>query len=301
MNPLDNFYWSTEAIGFDKEELTVTIIGTPKAECMPFRVNKDEMKLFIHNRINNYNIDIINGYAIKRKETIISMLDTFYWSSESISSNYGKIIVTLYGTPKAECMPFRINFEEIRQEINTRMNSEVKMKETMNPYETIIAKAMLNSIYGNQSKIIPQIKNVIFNPPATIVFWTDGTKTVVKCDERDQFDPEKGITMAFFKKMHGNKGHYFEEIKKWREKYNQTANKKTVKTDENPKWYILYRIGTPKNTYVYDTVYSTKYNAIRHAKKMFLNASSNVSWAVVSKKGILELNTDDKDIEWHRS
>ena len=27
------------------------------------------------------------------------------------------------------------------------------------------------------------IKNVIFNPPATIVFWEDGSKTVVKCQE----------------------------------------------------------------------------------------------------------------------
>ena len=34
------------------------------------------------------------------------------------------------------------------------------------------------------------ITNVIFNNPATIVFWSDGTKTVVKCDERDEFYPE---------------------------------------------------------------------------------------------------------------
>lgn len=65
---------------------------------------------------------------------------------------------------------------------------------------------------------VPKIKDVIFNDPATIVFWTDGTKTVVKAQNED-FDPEKGLAMAFFKKMHGNKGHYFEEIKKWTEKY----------------------------------------------------------------------------------
>lgn len=65
----------------------------------------------------------------------------------------------------------------------------------------------------------PTIKNVIFNDPATIVFWTDNTKTVVKCQDGEKFDPEKGITMAYFKKMHGNKGHYFEEIKKWTKQY----------------------------------------------------------------------------------
>lgn len=63
------------------------------------------------------------------------------------------------------------------------------------------------------------IKDVIFNPPATIVFWGDGSKTVVKCQNEEEFDPEKGLTMAFFKRMHDNKGRYFEEIKKWTNKY----------------------------------------------------------------------------------
>lgn len=60
----------------------------------------------------------------------------------------------------------------------------------------------------------PKIKNVIFNDPATIVFWGDGTKTVVKC-ENEEFDKEKGLAMAFMKKMLGNKGRYFNEVKKW--------------------------------------------------------------------------------------
>lgn len=59
------------------------------------------------------------------------------------------------------------------------------------------------------------INDVIFNPPATIVFWKDGTKTVVKCQDGDCFDPEKGIAMAYFKKLHGNKGSYNNIIKTW--------------------------------------------------------------------------------------
>lgn len=59
------------------------------------------------------------------------------------------------------------------------------------------------------------IKNVIFNDPATIVFWHDGTKTVVKCDETDIFDPEKGLAMAIAKKSLGNQGNYYNEIRKW--------------------------------------------------------------------------------------
>lgn len=61
---------------------------------------------------------------------------------------------------------------------------------------------------------IDSITNVIFNNPATIVLWSDGTKTVVKCDERDEFDPEKGLAMAICKKHFGG-GFYNDIFKKW--------------------------------------------------------------------------------------
>ena len=62
------------------------------------------------------------------------------------------------------------------------------------------------------------IKNVIFNPPATVVYWTDGTKTVVKCNENDIFDPEKGLALAVAKRCAGNHGAYYTEIRHWVEK-----------------------------------------------------------------------------------
>ena len=68
------------------------------------------------------------------------------------------------------------------------------------------------------TKETSKIKNVIFNDPATIVFWSDGTKTVVKCGENDIYDPEKGLAMAVAKKYLGtNKSHsnYMDEFKKW--------------------------------------------------------------------------------------
>ena len=60
-----------------------------------------------------------------------------------------------------------------------------------------------------------RIKNVIFNDPATIVFWADGEKTVVKCSENDVYDPEKGLAMAIAKRALGNKGKYYDIFKKW--------------------------------------------------------------------------------------
>ena len=58
------------------------------------------------------------------------------------------------------------------------------------------------------------IKKVKFNPPATIVFWTDNTKTIVKCNGED-YDPEKGLAMCISKKFLGDKGNYYEVFKKW--------------------------------------------------------------------------------------
>lgn len=63
------------------------------------------------------------------------------------------------------------------------------------------------------------IKNVIFNPPATIVFWSNGDKTVVKCDEIEKFDPEKGMAMAISKHALGNKGNYYNEFIKYAGEY----------------------------------------------------------------------------------
>lgn len=67
--------------------------------------------------------------------------------------------------------------------------------------------------------IHPDITNVKFNPPATIVFWSDNTKTVVKAQDGEPFDPEKGLAMAMIKKYLGNKGNYFNEINKWTKDY----------------------------------------------------------------------------------
>lgn len=68
----------------------------------------------------------------------------------------------------------------------------------------------------------PTIKNVIFNEPATIVMWSDGTKTVVKCGENDIFDPEKGVAMCCMKKLLGtNKtgSNYLDKVQEYFDAY----------------------------------------------------------------------------------
>ena len=46
------------------------------------------------------------------------------------------------------------------------------------------------------------VSKIIFNPPATIVFWEDGTKTVVKCAAEDEFNEYYGLLAALGKKVY---------------------------------------------------------------------------------------------------
>ena len=81
-------------------------------------------------------------------------------------------------------------------------------------YRLYDIKNILNEQYGLSCNGF-EIKDVKFNGPATIVFWQDGTKTVVKCSEGDTFDQEKGLAMAMIKKMNGNDNTYHKIFKKW--------------------------------------------------------------------------------------
>lgn len=51
---------------------------------------------------------------------------------------------------------------------------------------------------------IPEIDHVVFSGRATIVFWEDGTKTIVKCMEGEKFERYAGFAAACMKKMFGS-------------------------------------------------------------------------------------------------
>lgn len=50
-----------------------------------------------------------------------------------------------------------------------------------------------------------EVKKIIVNPPATIIFWKDGTKTVTKQIGEYEFDIEKDIAVCFMKKALKNR------------------------------------------------------------------------------------------------
>ena len=49
----------------------------------------------------------------------------------------------------------------------------------------------------------PKVKRVVYHEPATIVFWTDDTKTVVKCIDGQPYEKYAGFCAAVTKKVFG--------------------------------------------------------------------------------------------------
>ncbi len=86
-----------------------------------------------------------------------------------------------------------------------------KAAEAQNQLDAI--KYAVNDVFGVAElhrKMALEIKQVIFNNPATVVFWMDGTKTVVK-----------GLAMAIAKKVYGNTGSYYNQFKKHIQPYHK--------------------------------------------------------------------------------
>lgn len=60
---------------------------------------------------------------------------------------------------------------------------------------------------------MPGITKVVFNPPATVVMWDDGTKTVVKAMEGDEFSEELGLAMAVARRYFGSRSQLKKTVK----------------------------------------------------------------------------------------
>ena len=98
--------------------------------------------------------------------------------------------------------------EELRKEILSKM-ATIKVAKTKNFYSLNVSK-------------------IIFNPPATIVFWEDGTKTVVKCSAEDEFSEYYGFLAALGKKVYENNSQIKKLIDKKAEWHENKKDKKDI-------------------------------------------------------------------------
>lgn len=91
---------------------------------------------------------------------------------------------------------------------NARLNRELDELKKNHDIPSTYPKSTFGIVY-QECNVRPTfaIDKVIFNPPATIVFWLDGTKTVVKCKEGEEFSEWAGIALCLAKKLYGPNFH----------------------------------------------------------------------------------------------
>ena len=119
--------------------------------------------------------------------------------------------------------------EELRKEILSKLSNINNMKPPhdvtdycKNEVLATIKLAETKNFYSlNVSKII-------FNPPATIVFWEDGTKTVVKCSAEDEFSEYYGFLAALGKKVYENNSQIKKLIDKKAEWHENKKDEKDI-------------------------------------------------------------------------
>ena len=134
--------------------------------------------------------------------------------------------------------------------------SDVKMQIEVKKYCDEDIEQTKNLYYG----LSLTIKDVIFNPPATIVFWMDGTKTVVKDQGEVFYDPEKGMAMAVAKKAFGNQGNYYNQFAKYLDIYEKKQENEFAKSYVNTVFNEL--IDKFRNSLT-----KTNYNTVSNKKR----------------------------------
>lgn len=114
------------------------------------------------------------------------------------------------------------------------------------------------------------IKKIMYKPPATIVFWNDGTKTVAVCEKEDTYNRELGFALCVLKKKYGNKkvhdmlDKYVHNVSRyskndgamvWEDKPKEkkpNGGRKRVRVHRKPDRYLKLTTEPVKNEPMYD-------------------------------------------------
>lgn len=108
----------------------------------------------------------------------------------------------------------------------------IRRRKVVSRLSRAAAYEQLFSSVTKEKTLSMTIEKVIFNPPATIIIWDDNTKTVVKTQEDEPYDPEKGMAMCIAKHIYGDCGSYYNVFSEWLKTYAPAEQKKA--TDEAP-------------------------------------------------------------------
>lgn len=195
------------------------------------------------------------------------------------SPDYRSELEKAFSVPDSVLMPGEIDLQELVGEITEMEESRMERSLSERKFKKVMIECEDGRTYGGEvvritgcpfdyssmtveAKISKKeigvygIEKVLFQNPATIVYWTDGAKTVVNCmvdkaetkekivdgkkvtvrraRKCDTYSEEIGLAMAIVKKYFGNEGNYNNVFRKFipgmaeREKTAKKAAKKTV-------------------------------------------------------------------------
>ena len=180
---------------------------------------------------------------------------------------YESATLRLYGNGKKRLMKFSIKDSDLAMVGGTHARLTVQgdvfyigdeFYDTSDEYE--------QSVPGSAVR-------VIYNPPATIAFWADGSKTVVKCDKDDVYDPKYGLALCYMKKALGSSRAFNDALRAGREEDVREFLKKhrymeCLLKDEYK--YVCPMVDTPCNACPYSTLPHDKCTKLMHEdiKKM---------------------------------
>jgi len=138
--------------------------------------------------------------------------------------------------------------------------SEAKMKEALKGAKNYMKKSTEVKFYTTPTTYMGPIKccdvdRIIFNPPATIVFWKDGSKTVVKCHGDQTFNPYYGFCAALAKHIYKSNSAVNRMVDKYVSEMTKGTSKKVDAGDTDGDGYVgVYTNGNSRfvNSLVYD-------------------------------------------------
>jgi len=73
----------------------------------------------------------------------------------------------------------------------------------------------LKKVQERNARLRGLIEKITFSGPVTVIKWSDGTITRVRCADDEEYDKEKGVLAAMAKKLYENTNIFVEELYNW--------------------------------------------------------------------------------------
>lgn len=158
-------------------------------------------------------VDIVPLTGMSRGRTKLVSIDNIKQADSKLIisiDNYNEMANTIENLKKENIKLKEDAVTIVHEKWNLKSENKHLRKE-----KTEMQERLYNTLFGYNDYKLPEVKEVLYHKPATIIFWKDGTKTVVKTQNKEKYDKEKGFVMAYLKKILGNEGNYYEVIKRW--------------------------------------------------------------------------------------